>query len=230
MEIEKAYFSVQDILKRWQIAEADLIYLAENDKLRLSIRVFGQPMEFGDIEETAEGEGVRIPWERTRFSGLLDLHACDAFQLCRCGELYLSGFRTPRADYAVVADDADPVFLMIGDLLVRRDERDRFEAKTGFSRAAIVAGDGRFSASRDYQDVYCNGHHFHLGSIQAQVVRALHEKALTAERWQSGKAILALVGSKSLKMSDVFKSQKNWRSLIKSDGRGLYRINCSQHD
>ena len=44
------------------------------------------------------------------------------------------------------------------------------------------------------------------------------------EPWQSGKAILAAAGSRSLKMSDVFKSKKNWRLLIESDGRGAYRL------
>ena len=39
MEIEKAYFTLPEILDRWSISEADLIYLAENDKLRLSVRV-----------------------------------------------------------------------------------------------------------------------------------------------------------------------------------------------
>jgi len=54
----------------------------------------------------------------------------------------------------------------------------------------------------------------------------LHEAARRGEPWQSGKAILSAAGSKSLKMSDVFKSQKQWRSLIESNGRGNYRLNC----
>lgn len=47
MEIEKAYFTLPEILDRWSISEADLIYLAENDKLRLSVRVFGVPVGTG---------------------------------------------------------------------------------------------------------------------------------------------------------------------------------------
>ena len=45
MYIDKSYFTLPEILERWQITEADLIYLAENDKLRLSVRVFGVPIE-----------------------------------------------------------------------------------------------------------------------------------------------------------------------------------------
>jgi hypothetical protein len=81
MHIDKSYFTLPEILERWQITEADLIYLAENDKLRLSVRVFGAPMEFGDYEEGADGEPCRVPWEQNYYSGLLDLHARDVFQL-----------------------------------------------------------------------------------------------------------------------------------------------------
>lgn len=225
MEIEKAYFTLPEILDRWSISEADLIYLAENDKLRLSVRVFGVPLELGDYEETHDGEHFRVPSEQSRFSGLLDLYAQDVFQLFRCSEVHLSDFRTPRASYATLYGEADPIFVMIGDLLLRREERDRFEAETGFSGAETGQQLPVFSASPDYQDVRCNGVRFRLGPIQAHVVRALHEAALADAPWQNGKAILQAAGSRSLKMSDVFKSQKHWRDLIRSDRRGAYRLN-----
>ena len=226
MEIEKAYFTLPEILDRWSISEADLIYLAENDKLRLSVRVFGVPLELGDYEETHEGEHFRVPTEQSYYSGLLELHARDVFQIFRTAELTVSDFRTPRSDYASIWGDRYGVPLTIEDLLLRREERDRFEAETGFSGAETGPQLPVFGASSDYQEVRCGGHQFRLGPIQAQVVRALHEAARRGEAWQSGKAILSAAGSKSLKMSDVFKSQKQWRSLIESNGRGNYRLNC----
>ena len=48
MQIEKDYFSLPEILQRWSIGEDDLVYLAENNQVRLSIRVFDQFLEFGD--------------------------------------------------------------------------------------------------------------------------------------------------------------------------------------
>lgn len=226
MEIEKAYFTLPEILDRWSISEADLIYLAENDKLRLSVRVFGVPLELGDYEETHEGEHFRVPTEQSYYNGLLELHARDVFQLFRAAELTVSDFRTPGSDYASIWGDRDGVPLSIEDLLLRREERDRFEAETGFSGAETGPQLPIFSATPDYHEVRCGGHQFRLGPIQAQVVRALHEAARRGEAWQSGKAILSAAGSKSLKMSDVFKSQKQWRSLIESNGRGNYRLNC----
>ena len=55
MEIEKAYFTLAEVLYRWSVPEADLVYLAENDQLRLSIRILNLPIEFGDFEETDDG-------------------------------------------------------------------------------------------------------------------------------------------------------------------------------
>lgn len=225
MHIEKMYFTLSEILTRWSISETDLVYLAENDKLRLSVRVFGVPLEFGDYEEVAVGERHRLAWEQTRYSGLLDLHAYDVFQLFRCGEVHLREFRTPKADYATLTGEAKPVFVIIEHLLLRRDERDRFELETGFSTGGAGSEAQTFIGSADYQEIRCNGHRFKLGPIQAEVVRALHQAAQAGEPWQNGKALLSQAGSKSLRMADVFKSQAKWRQLIRSDRRGGYRLN-----
>jgi hypothetical protein len=224
MEIEKAYFSLPEILQRWSITEDDLIYLAENDELRLSIRVFGLPLEFGDFDEEPDGRPFRIPTDQLIFSGVVDLHACDVFQLFRCGEAYLGEFRSARSDYASLWGEVEPLYVVIGDLLMRRDERDRYEIATGFSAGAHME-ERTFIASRDYSEVRCNGHRFQLGPIQAAVVRALHRSAQAGQPWQNGKNILSEARSRSLRMSDVFKSKNNWRDLIRSDRRGNYRIN-----
>lgn len=224
MEIQKAYFTLPEVLTRWKLAEPDLIYLAENDRLRLSVRVFGLPIEFGDHEITDDGRRYDVPVDRKHYSGLLDLHARDAFRLFRCGEVALTQFRIPRADYASLWDDAEPVLFMIGDLLLRREERDRFEAESGFSGIRTEVAQPGFMASADYMNVHSLGRDYRLGPIQAQVVRVLHVAALARTPWISGKTILSSAGSKSLKMSDVFKSQAHWRDLIQSNQRGLYRL------
>lgn len=219
MEIEKAYFPLADVLDWWGIAESDLIYLAENDLLRLSIRVFDLPVEFGDFEETEDGGVFRIPFSRRRYNGVLDLCAADAFEVFRCAEHFVARFRSEGADYVTLLDGAEPVLVMIGDLLVRREERDRAERQHGLGAAA-----GVFVASMDYQEIRHRGRHYRLGPIQAAVVRALHAAVLAGDPWCEGKVILAEAGSRSLRMADVFKSQAGWRSLIRSNRRGSYRL------
>jgi hypothetical protein len=225
--IQKSYFTFPEVLERWAISISDLAYLAENDRLRLSVRVFGLPTELGEHDETAEGEPFRIPCEQVRHSGLLDLQPHDVFRLFRCGEARLRDFRAPGGGYALLCGAGEPLAVTIADLLLRREERDRFEAETGFrDRGPEPEAERAFFASADYHYVRCRGRGFRLGAIQAQVVRALHEAARAGAPWQSGKAILAAAGSRSLKMADVFKSQLHWRELIISDRRGAYRLDC----
>ncbi len=142
MDIEKAYFSLPEILERWSIPEDDLVYLAENDQLRLSIRVFDLPLEIGGYEEDSDGARFRVPEDQRYFSGLLDLHACDVFHLFRSGEVRLSEFRSGPSGYACLQDDYAPLYVVIGDLLLRRRERDLFEIKSGFTLATIVVRTG----------------------------------------------------------------------------------------
>lgn len=224
MEIEKAYFTLAEVLDRWSVSEVDVAYLAETDQLRLSIRIFNLPIEFGDFEETDDGRRFSIPGERTSFNGLLDLHVQDVFQLFRIGQVTVTRFRTPKADYACFWGSREMLTIRKRDLVLSRQERDRFEAKFGFRGAAGVPHAKTFHASTDYHHVRCNGHHFQLGPIQAQVVRILHAAAQRGEPWQSGKAVLGEAGSRSLKMSDIFKSKKDWPLLIESNGRGAYRL------
>lgn len=226
MRIEKQYFTLPEILERWSISEADLVYLAENDALRLSVRVFRLPIELGDYDETADGQRHRIPYEFRQHSGLLDLHTHDVFELYRNGVVHLRNFRTQDADYATLRPDLQPITVRVGDLLVRRDERDRVEAEPGFADGNGAFTEHGFAVLNDYQEVRCNGHVFRLGPIQAQVIRALHAATLCGDPWQNGKAILQAAGSRSLKMSDVFKSQKDWRHLIRSNRRGAYALNA----
>jgi len=224
MEIEKAYFTLPEVLARWAMPEVDLAYLAENDQLRLSVRILNLPIEFGDFEETDEGRHFSIPAERSLYNGLLDLHVEDVFQLFRLGEVNVTGFRTERADYACFYGSRECLKIRKPDLVLRREERDRFEAATGFGGASSIKRAASFHVSDDYRSVRCNGREFRLGPIQAKVVRLLHAAAQRGDPWQSGKAVLSLAGSRSLKMVDVFKSKKDWQLLIESNGCGAYRL------
>ena len=224
MHIDKVYFSLPEVLERWGMPESDLIYAAENDDLRLSVRVYDLPIRYRPASANA-GETRRPRLQRKYASGLLDLYAEDVFNLYRCGEIYACEFRCPKLGSIDLPTGDAPIHIMIGDLLVRREEGDRFEIEKGYCSDGAPTGESAFTASPGYQEVTCNGHRFRLGPIQAEVVRALHEAALAGDPWRSGKAILSAAGSKSLRMADVFKSRKNWRELICSNRRGGYRLN-----
>lgn len=225
--IEKAYFTLEEVEERWQLPHRDVAYLAENGLLRLSVRLFGVDMEFGVYEEGSDGEWFTVPHERRRFTGFQDLQERDVFRLFRQGHVDVAHFHAPEKDYCYLIEPTRTVSVCRDDLLVRREERDRVEAKHELVRKGSAAL-ASLQESNEYREVRTAGLLFNLGPVQARVVKRLHEAAISSYPWCEGKLILGEAGSSSTRMADVFKSQPHWRRLIDSDGRGRYRIRVPQ--
>lgn len=221
--VDKAYFTLEELGERWQLNSRDLAYLAENGLLRLSIKLFGVSIERGHFEEIGGGKWTRVPLERTWFKGLLDLLERDVFRVFREGEVAVDQFAVPEPEYCHIAEPGATVLFGREDLLVRREERDRIEAKHGLVRT-LAANPPLLDQINDYREVRTAGLVFHLGPVQARVVKLLAEAAGTSHPWLDGKLVLAQAGSASARMGDLFKSQSHWRRLIDSDGRGRYRL------
>jgi hypothetical protein len=99
------------------------------------------------------------------------------------------------------------------------DKQDQAATSTG-------QGDPEFEHDPDYRWVRLRGVRFECGPLQARVVRELHTASRTGEPWVHGKEVLRQkppIASRSIR--DLFKSKPNWRVLIESNGRGLYRLN-----
>lgn len=81
-----------------------------------------------------------------------------------------------------------------------------------------------------YRHVTIHGTDFSLTTVQATVVRQLHEAHLSGNPWQYGATLLHAAGSRSLSLFQIFRRQTSphWSVLIESDGRGYYRLNV--HD
>lgn len=221
--IDKTYFTLKEIQERWALTRCDLAYLAENGMLRLSVRVFGTSVEYGEIEALPEGRWFNIPHERTCHSGLLDLHDRDACSLFRNGQTSVDSFHADEGMYVCLIEPTGTLDVRMEDVVVRREERDRVEAR----ERLLAPADGASGAtifSDDFRDVRLGTQRFQLGPIQAEVIRRLHMAQSAGEPWCHGKALLTGAGSRSLRMADVFKSQPDWRRLIRSDGRGRYRL------
>ncbi|MDP2357726.1 MAG: hypothetical protein Q8M31_16905 [Beijerinckiaceae bacterium] len=220
--VEKDYFTLDEVIEGWRIPHRDLVYLAENGLLRLSARVFGVCLERGGVEQTPEGEPFTVPYERARFSGLVDLSERDVHQVFRAGETQVRAFHVDDG-YCHVVEPSDPVSLRREDLLVRQEERTKVERHIlKADRETPPTWD--VMQTNDYQQVSFSGLQFHFGPIQASVVRILDSAARDGSPWRHGKLVLAEAGSASVRMADIFKSQPDWRRLILSDGRGRYRL------
>jgi hypothetical protein len=239
--IDKAYFTLEEIEERWSLPRRDIAYLAENGLLRLSVRVFCVRIEHAYMEQTVEGEWCDVPYNHTNHSGLLDLLESDAFELFRDGGTTVTCFYHPREIIRLIGHT--PILeVRISDIVVRREERDRVEADHRLHResttgcASGAAEASAFPAPRNMParppiSVSDDGRYvragvltFRLGEVQARIVRRLYEAAMAGEPWIDGKLLLRDAGSRSLRLSNVFKSQPRWRDLIEMDGRGNYRL------
>lgn len=221
--VQKDYFTVDELIERWEMSRRDFEYLAENGHVRLSVRLTGVGIEWGEYER----HGVRcwfpVATQVGIYAGLLDLMETDVLKLFKHGEASVEYFHTENPNYCKLAEGDDPIRVYLADLLVRDAERRRAEAW-------IQAASGKAARPREltqtygYRQVTYNGLEFQFGPIQAAVVEILHQASLSGSPWRSGRSILEEAGSASVRMADVFKSKPEWKRLIQSDRRGLYRL------
>jgi len=222
--IEKDYFSLEEIESQWGIPHRDLVYLAENGLLKVSVRLYGIQVENGSIEETEDGEWFSIPEERIWFEGLQDLRKHDVYRLFHEGQLKIDSFDGPYQGYTSVMHPDGGVLVKKDELVIRREERDRAALKHGLggvSRSTATT----FEHKNNFAEVTMGDITYTLGPIQAQVVKILYDAAATEFPWLHGQRVLADAGSKCTRISDLFKRQPEWRKLIQSDKRGKYRLN-----
>ena len=206
--INKAYFTLPEIMARWAMPRADLAYLGENGLLRLSVRLFGAEFERGTLEEMEPGRWARVMAERIKFEGLAELREWDVHAILRDGHAHVDGFHTDKHCYCELVGEARAMLVREQDLVVARPERDRFEREHGIGKEADApVKAGSEDHDRAFRHLQVAGKLFSFGIIQAKVVRILHDAALTAAPWRHGKAVLTEAGANSTKMVDVFKSQ-----------------------
>ena len=220
--IDKTYFTLEEIEECWQLPHRDIVYLVDNGLLTLSVRLLNVRLELGEYQEYADGDWGRMPTDRRRFSGLRDLEQHDASRLLRDGHANIDGFAAPAGEYCDLLEP-ESIPVRACDVVIRREERNRVEGQHRLLRAGAPRGPA-FHQLNDYSEVYVSGLIFKLGSVQSRVVRQLHKAALTGEPWCNGKTVLEAAGSACTRLADLFKSQRHWRELIESDGRGRYRL------
>ena len=225
--IEKEYFTLSEVIDALGMPWTDIIYLAENGHLRLSVLVFQLPVDCGYCDHTGQDNfdraGVGDP---SNLTGLVDLGDRDAHLILKNGSAAVADFKAKPKEHCNIAAGARPQTFQKDDLLLRRSERARLESLVKSKTAATRAE--HFTHSHGYREVTINGHRISLGARQADVVRQLHEAALRGNPWRNGKELLRNAGSESNRMHDLFKSKRlEWPLLIDSDGRGLYRLAIS---
>lgn len=218
---------------------SDLICYGIEGRLEISVMVIRLHIEIGTIEGDKD-DYYTIPEAYEFVDGTLPTREFDLWQLTREGSINLTCFKSYVPDGYISTRYGDPLPITPRDLLITREERDRFEQAHGLDPDGPPAGSGaapgalgrlpepRFVHSSSYANVMLDGQAFRLGPLQASIVRQLHEASLAGGPWRNGKALLAASSARTLRMVDLFKSKPTWRQLIDSDSRGRYRLNLSE--
>jgi hypothetical protein len=220
--IEKEYYTLQEVTAAWEMPRHDVAYLAETDRMRLTVRVCRLHIERGEIESHPDCGWHTIPHEQARYTGLLDITAQDAQLIMRNGSTEIQAFHAPDEHYCHVMDPSEPVTIHEADLLIRAEERARLEQVGG--KPEKVHAPELFSHDISYQHVTCGGRRYRFGKIQARIIRQLHQASMTSQPWCKGSELIDKSQSRCYRLVDVFKSQQHWRELIESDGRGSYKL------
>lgn len=221
--IEKEYFTLEEVVEEHGLPWRDVTYLAENGHLRLSVLVYSVPVSAaaggreGCVDRSLGEEDAHL------LTGLADLSEQDAHLILKNGRAEVRVFRLAENEHWAVLEGSSGLAFKRADLLMRKAERVRLEEVLRLEPPAGPVP--TFSHSEDYREVCINGQTFMLGSRQAMVVKRLHAAALEGSPWQNGKTLLYDADSLSTRMHDLFKSKgADWRRLIVSNGRGLYRL------
>jgi len=217
---EKRWFRIQEIAQRWSIPLNDLEDYALDEMLQLSVFVIDLPVEAGSWEHCND-DAFRIPEGRILLNGPQPLLRRNLAEIFRAGRAQVCAFRTANPEtYVEVIERIGSLTVRREDLVITREERDRFERAHGFQQPLEAAWH-----NEDFTSVRAGGAWHALGPKQAAVIRILKEAAETQEPWRDGKRLLADAGSSLLRLVDLFKRKTAWRQLVMTDGKGRYRLN-----
>jgi len=218
----KPYFFLPEVAERWGATTVDLAVYAHQGLLELCVMVVGKFVEAGTYDF-----GERLPVRRDFRTGPQPLLTADIWPLVQNRSGTVLQFRPPAdMDYARLAADEEPIRVTLQQLLVTREERDRFESVHQLKPMELEARfrEDAFTFSSDFSEVHLLGKRYVLGEKQAAVIRLLYEASLAGEPWVRHDGVLHASGCGSARLVDLFKHQPDWRELIELDGRGSCRL------
>jgi hypothetical protein len=223
---ERDYLRLEEVSERWGVTKEDVIDCALQNKLHLSVFVCNTPLIYGEYRTGSDGEPFPVHADRIRYSGLQNVTLDDLFQIRYAGQASIQYFKPFNGyQYVQVADNSRPLAFKANDVVIDRQECERFEKKYDL---ADKDNNCPFQQENDFRIVRLDGLTWHLGDTQAAVIKKLYEAAMHEENpWLHGKKLLQEAGSSAFRMRDLFNSQPNWQKLIVSNKRGHYRLNLA---
>ncbi len=220
---EKRWFRIADVAKRWEILPSDVEDYALDELLQLFVFVVDLSAEAG-LCELDDHVHHHIPEDMPILNGPQPLCRASILAVFRDGQADVCSFRTEQpGGYLRVASHVPPVIVRRDDLIVTREERDRFERVHGSGADANQTATEAWH-SDDFARVRVDSEWHSFGPKQAAVLRLLKAAAETDNPWRDGKRLLDDVGATTMRLIDLFKRKPAWRRLVLADGKGRYRF------
>jgi hypothetical protein len=228
---QKRYFFVPEVAERWGATTSDIAFYAHERLIQLCVMTINLHVQTGYYEDLDEDGHSYIQTGPDVLNGPQPIRAEDVWPILQEKIGSISSFWTTDPKAVVHVDDGvAPLRLSLNQLLITREERDRFEREMNLIVAEPDAKQNEiFAHSPNYSEVTLRGERFSLGASQACVIRELHAAHLRGEAWLNQLDLLQSIG-KSTRLVDLFKSKPNWRSLFQLDGRGGCRLNLPEQE
>jgi len=219
------YLTLADLCERWHVKPPQIAAVALEGKLRLSIPVPGVYAEIGYYEDFGDGDWQRIPEGRRHITGIFNLFPRDAWALIKNKTVLITDLSAEGDGYIdLEAADREPEFhASADDILIRRDEVERFEAESVPAVQAVMpepagrAGPGvspKFDWDGFWVEVCRRVHDDGIPTTQAEMVRAMQD-------WFDTQGTTAPDQSTIKK-----KVSRLWKALhpSRTNGRGVARV------
>ena len=221
---EKRWFRIADVAKRWEIPPSDVEDYALDELLQLSVFVVDLRAETGICEHDDHGHH-HVLEDMPTLNGPQPLCRTSLLKIFRDGRAEVVSFRTERSGgYLRVAPGVPAVIVRRDDLIVTREERDRFERVNEGDTVHQIATDAWHND--DFTSVRVDNEWHSFGPKQAAVLRLLKAAAETDNPWRDGKRLLDEAGATTMRLIDLFKRKPAWRRLVLADGKGRYRLSA----
>jgi hypothetical protein len=223
---QKHWFRIADVTKRWAMPLSDIEDYALDEMLQLAVFVVDIPAETGSWE-TGGGGDARLLQDLPILNGPQPLLRSSLLEIFREGQAEVRAFRTTRpSNYLHVRAGAPAVIVRRDDLIVTREERDRFERDHAVATGTNEPATTDVWHSDDFTRVRVANEWHSFGPKQAAVLRLLNAASESDNPWLDGKRLLDEANAATMRLIDLFKRKPAWRHLVLGDGKGRYRLNC----
>ena len=150
---QKRWFRMADVAGRWSVKPTDLEDYALDEMLQLSVFVVDLPAEAGTWEGSQS-----VLHDLPILNGPQPLLRSTLLEVFRDGQAEVRAFRPQQpSTYLHIRSDVPSMIVRRDDLIVTREERDRFEREHGSFSAPDALPIAEISHNEDFTKVHVAG-------------------------------------------------------------------------